>query len=50
LVRHVEDLARQATPFQIEAGGLAMFTGAHLVLYVPVVRNLELSQFHQIVW
>ena len=50
LVRRVEDLARQATPFQIQAGGLALFTGAHLVLYVPIVRNLELSQFHQTIW
>jgi 2'-5' RNA ligase len=50
LVRRVEDLARQATPFHIQAGGLALFTGAHLVLHVPVVRNLELSQFHQTIW
>ncbi|HEX6557257.1 MAG TPA: 2'-5' RNA ligase family protein [Ktedonobacteraceae bacterium] len=50
LVGHVEDLAQQATPFQIQAGGLALFTGPHLVLYVPVVRTFELSQFHQIVW
>ena len=50
LLRHVADVARQTTPFQIHAGGLALFTGAHLILYVPVVRDLELSQFHQIVW
>ncbi|SRR5579884_1324010 len=50
LVRRVEELAGRATLFQIQAGGLALFTGAHPVLYVPIVRTLELSQFHQRVW
>lgn len=50
LVRHIEDLAWQATPFQIQTTGLALFTGAHLVLYVPIIRTLELSQFHQNIW
>lgn len=49
LVRRVENLARQTRPFHIQAGGLALFPGAHLVLYVPIVRTLELSQFHQVV-
>jgi 2'-5' RNA ligase len=50
LVRHIEHLAWQATPFQIQTTGLALFTGAHLVLYVPIIRTLELSQFHQNIW
>ena len=50
LIKHIEDLARQATPFQIRTTGLALFTGTHLVLYVSIVRPLELSQFHQNIW
>ena len=46
----VEQLAHQATPFPIQAGGLALFTGLHPVLYVPIVRTIELSHFHQRVW
>ena len=46
----VEQLAHQATPFPIQAGGLALFTGLHPVLYVPLVRTIELSRFHQRVW
>ena len=46
----VEQLAHQAIPFPIQAGGLALFTGLHPVLYVPIVRTIELSHFHQRVW
>jgi 2'-5' RNA ligase len=50
-LRHlVEQLAHQATPFPLQAGGLALFTGSHPVLYVPIVRTIELSHFHQRVW
>lgn len=46
----VEQLAHQATPFSLQAGGMALFTGLHPVLYVPIVRTIELSHFHQKVW
>jgi 2'-5' RNA ligase len=46
----VEQLAHQATPFFLQASGLALFTGLHPVLYVPVVRTIELSHFHHQVW
>jgi 2'-5' RNA ligase len=46
----VEQLAHQATPFSLQASGLALFTGLHPVLYVPIVRSIELSHFHQRVW
>jgi 2'-5' RNA ligase len=46
----VEQLAHQATPFSLQAGGVALFTGLHPVLYVPIVRTIELSHFHQKVW
>ena len=50
LTNLVEQLAHQATPFSLQASGLALFTGLHPVLYVPIVRSIELSHFHQKVW
>ncbi len=50
LTSRVEQLAHQATPFSLQASGLALFTGLHPVLYVPVVRSSELSHFHQRLW
>ncbi|MDQ2717329.1 MAG: 2'-5' RNA ligase family protein [Chloroflexota bacterium] len=49
LVACIEDLARRTAPFRVTAGGLALFTGAHPVLYIPVLRTLALSQFQQTV-
>ncbi len=39
----------QAT-FQVKTSGLGIFNGPHPVLYVPVVRSPELTQFHQALW
>jgi hypothetical protein len=50
LTNLVEQLAHQATPFSLQASGLALFTGLHPVLYVPIVRSIALSHFHQKVW
>ena len=50
LTNLVEQVAHQATPFSLQASGLALFTGLHPVLYVPIVRSIELSHFHQKVW
>ncbi len=36
--------------FQVRAGGLGIFTGPHPVLYIPVVRTPELTQFHEELW
>jgi 2'-5' RNA ligase len=50
LTHLVEQLVHQATPFPLQTAGLASFTGSHPVLYVPIVRTIELSHFHQRVW
>jgi 2'-5' RNA ligase len=42
--------AASKTPFKVRASGLGIFTGSHPVLYIPVVRSLELTQFHQALW
>jgi 2'-5' RNA ligase len=43
-------MARQHSPFSVRATGLGVFAGAQPVLYVPVVRSVELSRFHEAVW
>jgi 2'-5' RNA ligase len=42
--------AASRTPFQVRASGLGIFTGAHPVLYIPIVRSRELAQFHEALW
>jgi 2'-5' RNA ligase len=50
LVTRLEYLAGQIPSFSITAGGIGLFTGLHTVLYIPLVRTLELSQVHQQIW
>src|SRR6266487_5754760 len=42
--------AAKKTSFQVQASGLDIFTGPHPVLYIPVVRSPELTQFHAALW
>ncbi len=37
-------------PFPVKTTGLGIFTGTHPVLYIPVVRDPELTDFHEAVW
>ncbi len=46
----LRQVASQIRPFQIKTTGLGIFTGPQPVLYIPVVRSLELSQVHQTLW
>jgi len=48
LVARVEDLARRTAPFSVSARGLSQFPGP--VIFVPVMRTPQLSQFHEVVW
>jgi len=36
--------------FKVRTSGIGIFTGDTPVLYIPVVRSLELSQLHQELW
>jgi hypothetical protein len=42
--------AASKTSFQVRTGGLDIFPGPHPVLYIPVVRSPELTQFHEALW
>ena len=46
----LRQIAASKTSFQVQAGGLDVFTGPHPVLYIPVVRSPELTQFHEALW
>ncbi|HEX8035238.1 MAG TPA: 2'-5' RNA ligase family protein [Ktedonobacterales bacterium] len=43
-------LAATSTPFVIQTAGVGIFTGTKPVLYLAVVRNPELTRYHQAVW
>jgi 2'-5' RNA ligase len=45
-----ERITSNITTFKVRTGGLGVFTGASPVLYIPVVRSLELTQLHQELW
>ncbi len=38
------------TTFKVRTSGLGIFTGASPVLYIPVVRSLELTQLDEALW
>ena len=46
----LHDRAARMRPFKIRTAGLGVFTLAHPVLYIPVVRSPELSALHQSIW
>ncbi|MGD0752290.1 MAG: 2'-5' RNA ligase family protein [Anaerolineales bacterium] len=43
-------LASQATPFIIHTAGLGLFTGAHPILYITIVKDEQLMRFHSLLW
>lgn len=46
----LERLAKETAVFPIQAAGIAIFPGAEPVIYIPVARNLALTQLHEHVW
>jgi 2'-5' RNA ligase len=46
----LERIAQTMSPFVVTTAGLAIFTSAQPVLYVPVVRTAELSRRQQALW
>jgi 2'-5' RNA ligase len=46
----LERITSNITTFKVRTSGIGIFTGASLVLYIPVVRNLELTELHQELW
>lgn len=50
LDRLLRKIVRETRPFDVKTNGLALFTGADPVLYIPVVRNPALTNFHLKMW
>jgi 2'-5' RNA ligase len=46
----ISDIAKSVDPFTIQATGLGIFAGPNPVLYIPIVRNAEISRIHKLVW
>lgn len=43
-------IARQTPAFFARTTGLALFTGLNPVVYIPLVRDMQLSTLHQELW
>jgi 2'-5' RNA ligase len=46
----VERLAATLPPLKVTTTGLGLFTGKEPVIYIPVVKTLEMVQVHQKLW
>ncbi|MBC8078579.1 MAG: 2'-5' RNA ligase family protein [Chloroflexales bacterium] len=46
----VREFAQRNAPFSVKTSGLGMFAGIQPVLYVPIVRSPEFSDFHRALW
>ena len=43
-------LAAHTYPFTVQTAGLGLFSGPSPVIFIPVIRSKELSDFHNQVW
>jgi 2'-5' RNA ligase len=46
----LERIASQTQPFSVHTSGIGLFSGARPVIYIALVKTLELIQFHSMVW
>jgi 2'-5' RNA ligase len=46
----LQELARDINQFPVKTAGLGMFSGLNPVLYIPMVRTLDLSQLQARIW
>lgn len=46
----LQRITSNITTFKVRTNGLGIFSGASPVLYIPVVRSLELTELHQELW
>jgi len=46
----LQRITSNITTFNVKTSGLGVFTGTSPVLYIPVVRSLELTQLHEELW
>ena len=46
----VEDIIKMIKPFTIYTNGLGLFTGLQPVIFIPVIKNIELIELHRKLW
>jgi len=46
----IQNIVATAKPLVVHATGLGFFTAESPVVYIPVVRSKQLSEFHEIIW
>jgi 2'-5' RNA ligase len=50
LVPILQGLSEATIPFTVRTTGIAVFTGSRPVIYIPVVRDANLTVLHQQIW
>jgi 2'-5' RNA ligase len=43
-------IAQSQVPLTVKASGLGIFSGPNPVVYIPIVRTIELSNLHSEIW
>ena len=46
----LKKVAREVQPFKVQTTGLGLFSGKNPTLYIPLVKNSLLLQFHDYLW
>ena len=50
LEKTLSRFAAQIHPFKVRTTGLGVFSGVQPVLFIPVVKTLQLADFHRQIW
>lgn len=45
-----EDIAVSTKPFEVKTTGIGVFTGNSPVIFIPVVKDIQLLKFHYSIW
>jgi 2'-5' RNA ligase len=46
----LQRFAARQPAFEVQTAGVGIFTGANPTVHIPLVRNPQLTQFHQALW
>jgi 2'-5' RNA ligase len=50
LERSLAAVAEASSPFTFQTRGLGVFSGISPVIYIPVIKDIELARFHSRIW
>jgi len=46
----LKTIADLGKPFRVQTSGIGLFTGAHPVIFIQVIKSPQLMRFHQQIW